>query len=84
MPHGPNVGSMMNKTRHALYNGTRVLGDVNAVMSGNPQRVGIRIGRRVAGRAFARLAGGKGGFGRVLMELLFVLLGRFLGSRGRW
>jgi len=84
MPHGPNVGSMMNKTRHALYNGTRILGDVNAVMSGNPGRIGVRIGRRLAGRAFARLAGGKGGFGRVLVELAAVLLGRFLGSRGRW
>jgi hypothetical protein len=60
------------------------MGDVQALTSGDPRRVGVRVGRRLAGRAFARVAGGGGGFGRVLLELLFVLLGRFVGSRGRW
>jgi hypothetical protein len=74
----------MNKVRYQMYRVTRIMGDVQAITGGNPQRIGVRVGRRLAGRCFARISGGGGGFGRVLLELLFVLLGRFVGSRGRW
>ncbi|HPU00788.1 MAG: hypothetical protein GX890_07555 [Firmicutes bacterium] len=41
----------INKTRSVLYAIARLLGDINAISSGSPKKVGQRIARRAAGRA---------------------------------
>ncbi len=41
----------INKTRSLLYTVARLLGDVKAVSSGSPKKIGQRIARRAAGRA---------------------------------
>ena len=41
----------INKTRGFLYQMARLLGDVNAVSSGNPNKMAKRAGRRAVGRA---------------------------------
>jgi hypothetical protein len=45
----------IGKLRSLLYGAGKVLGDYNAVKRG---KVGERIGRRIAGRATARLLSG--------------------------
>ena len=47
----------INKTRGILYKVAKILGDVQAVSSGNPKKVAKRIGRRVTGKATGRLLG---------------------------
>ncbi len=44
----------VNKTRGFLYQFARLLGDVNAVSSGKPDKMARRVGRRTAGKATGR------------------------------
>lgn len=48
-------GWTIGKTRRLLYGSARVLGDVQAISSGDPVKVEKRIARRLLGRVFARL-----------------------------
>lgn len=41
----------INKTRGLLYAIARLLGDINAISSGSPGKIGKRAARRTAGRA---------------------------------
>jgi hypothetical protein len=41
----------INKTRGLLYAIARLLGDINAISSGSPAKIGKRAARRAAGRA---------------------------------
>ncbi len=41
----------INKTRGYLYKLARLLGDTQAISSGNPKKMTKRVGRRVTGRA---------------------------------
>ena len=70
--------------RPGLYKVARGLGDVQALASGNPRTVIRRGVRRIAGRGYANLAGGRGGIGSVLLDIALMLLGRGVGGRGRW
>jgi len=45
----------LRRTRGLLYKAARVLGDIDALSTGSPKRIGKRIGRRLAGRATGRL-----------------------------
>lgn len=47
----------VNKTRGALYQLARLLGDWQALSSGSGTRVAKRMGRRSAGRATGRALG---------------------------
>jgi hypothetical protein len=44
----------VHKTRSILYKLARLLGDWQAVSSGNPKKVARRVGRRAAGKATGR------------------------------
>ncbi len=44
----------VHKTRGFLYKLARLLGDWQAVSSGNPKKIARRIGRRAAGKATGR------------------------------
>ena len=44
----------IHKTRGLLYRIARLLGDVQAISSGNPQKAAKRAARRVTGRATGR------------------------------
>ena len=44
----------INKTRGILYKIARLLGDFQAISSGNPQKIGKRIARRAAGKSTGR------------------------------
>lgn len=46
-----------NKVRGGLYKSARVLGDIQALGSGDPTKVAKRIGRRVTGKATGRVLG---------------------------
>ncbi|MGI5876463.1 MAG: hypothetical protein ACOX6X_06575 [Dethiobacteria bacterium] len=41
----------INKTRGFLYALARLLGDLNAISSGSPTKIGKRAARRAAGKA---------------------------------
>ena len=45
---------MLRKLRRSLYKGARILGDVNAVTSGNPARMAKRMMNKFTGRKLAR------------------------------
>lgn len=47
----------INKTRSILYRTARMLGDYQALRTGDPKKIGKRIGRRVAGKVTGRLLG---------------------------
>jgi len=70
--------------RPGLYKVARGLGDVQALASGKPRVVGRRLIRKTAGHAYSQLAGGRGGFVSVLLDIALMLLGRGVGGRGRW
>ena len=40
----------INKIRRKLYRSASILGDVNAIISGNPKKIAKRFGRKVLGR----------------------------------
>ncbi len=44
----------INKTRGILYTLARLLGDFQAISSGNPKKMGKRVARRAAGKATGR------------------------------
>jgi|GEM_PF-1680632 len=44
----------INKTRSILYTLARLLGDFQAISSGDPKKIGKRIARRAAGKATGR------------------------------
>lgn len=44
----------INKTRGWLYKLAKILGDFQAVKSGDPNKMAKRVGRRVAGKATGR------------------------------
>lgn len=44
----------IRRTRRGLYRGARVLGDVNAVLSGNPRTIAKRAANKVLGRILGR------------------------------
>ncbi len=44
----------VNKTRGFLYTLAKLLGDFQAISSGNPGKMGKRLGRRAAGKATGR------------------------------
>jgi len=45
------VPMSINKTRGFLYALARLLGDLNAISSGSPTKIGKRAARRAAGKA---------------------------------
>lgn len=45
----------ISKIRSFLYRLARLLGDLSAIMSGNPKKVGRRIYNRAVGRAMSRV-----------------------------
>ncbi|MDQ0340912.1 hypothetical protein J2S00_003752 [Caldalkalibacillus uzonensis] len=45
----------IHKFRFFLYTLAKILGDVQAVKSGDPKKVARRVGRRVAGKAAGRM-----------------------------
>ncbi len=51
----------LRKLRRACYKAGRVLGDVTAVMSCNPQKVGKRVANKWLGRHVARRCYFRGG-----------------------
>ena len=44
----------INKTRSILYKAARLLGDLQAISSGDPGKIGRRVARRAAGKATGR------------------------------
>lgn len=44
----------LRKVRRSMYRGARVLGDVDAVLSGSPKRVVKRYGNKAIGRKVVR------------------------------
>lgn len=48
-------GLSVGKVRHDLYRAGSILGDVEAVASGNPRRIARRVGQHVFWRAFGKL-----------------------------
>lgn len=40
----------INKLRRTLYRTASILGDVNALASGNPKKIAKRLGRKITGR----------------------------------
>ncbi|RJQ32057.1 MAG: hypothetical protein C4589_00970 [Peptococcaceae bacterium] len=49
--------SSINKTRSVLYGAAKLLGDIQAVASGRPDKIARRIGRRAAGKITGRMLG---------------------------
>lgn len=49
--------SSVNKTRSVLYGAAKLLGDIQALASGRPDKVARRIGRRTAGKITGRVLG---------------------------
>mgnify|MGYP000949377784 CR=1 FL=1 len=45
----------ISKTRGLLYTLAKLLGDVQAISSGSPKKVGKRVARRIAGKTTGRL-----------------------------
>lgn len=58
------AGASLGKVRHTMYRAGSVLGDAEAIASGNPQRVVRRIGQHIFWRAFGRA-------GRALFKGIF-------------
>lgn len=78
----PGLG-LYREVRHQSYNVARGMGNLLPLLEGNPAALLRRQGRRLAGMAFNQVSFGKvRGFG-VLLDLLLIVLGRLLGSRGR-
>lgn len=48
-------GLTISKIRGALYDTAKVLGDIQAVKSGDPKKIANRIGRRVVGKESSKL-----------------------------
>ncbi|MEW6244178.1 MAG: hypothetical protein AB1497_07950 [Bacillota bacterium] len=44
----------ISKTRGMLYRIARLLGDIQAISSGNPRKMAKRVARRAAGKATGR------------------------------
>jgi len=42
--------STLRKVRGSLYRGARILGDVNALISGNPRKIVKRVANKLIGR----------------------------------
>jgi len=47
----------INKTRSVLYGTAKLLGDIQALAGGRPDKVARRIGRRTAGKITGRILG---------------------------
>lgn len=47
----------ISKVRGVMYATAKILGDVQAVASGDPRKVAKRVGRRVAGKATGQFLG---------------------------
>jgi len=83
--HGGNdLVRLIRDTRHLMYNGARHLGDAQSLVTGDPHKILRRGVRKVAGRAYSSLSGGRGGWLGVLLDIALMLLGRGVGGRGRW
>ena len=50
-------GLTINKVRGGLYKTAKLLGDIQALSSGSPAKVGKRVGRRITGKATGRAIG---------------------------
>lgn len=47
----------ISKIRGEMYKTAKILGDVQAVSSGDPKKIAKRLGRRVAGKQTGKLLG---------------------------
>ncbi|MED4018635.1 hypothetical protein ACWE42_03145 [Sutcliffiella cohnii] len=45
----------ISKIRSKLYKTAKILGDIQAITSGNPKKMAKRAGRRVAGKGTGRM-----------------------------
>lgn len=52
---GKKKGLTISKVRGTLYKTGKVLGDVQALKSGDPKKIGKRFGRRLYGKASSKL-----------------------------
>lgn len=50
-------GLTISKVRGGMYKGAKVMGDVQAIVSGSPKKIGKRVGRRVVGKVTGRAIG---------------------------
>ena len=50
-------GLTINKVRGYMYTTAKLLGDVQAIASGDPKKMAKRVGRRVVGKGTGRLLG---------------------------
>lgn len=46
---------IINKTRRKLYRTASILGDLNAIASGNPKKIAKRFGRKTFGRKSGKM-----------------------------
>lgn len=46
---------IINKTRSRMYRTARILGDVNAIISGRPDKIVKRYMRKKSGRGFGKI-----------------------------
>ncbi len=49
---------IINKTRRRMYRSARILGDINAIASGRPDKIVKRYLRKKSGRGFGRILRG--------------------------
>lgn len=49
---------IINKTRRKLYRTASILGDINALASGNPKKIAKRFGRKFLGRKSGKIIRG--------------------------
>ncbi len=54
MPNRGHSGPIISHTRTNLYHAARGLGDLQALSSGDPHKIAMRVVRRAVGRSVAK------------------------------